>query len=328
MLGLLLAAGTAAAQGGRLEVHYIDVGQGDAALVRCPNGAGHMVIDGGELSSRYPNSAEQFKAYITRELPNPPQRINVVVASHPHSDHIGSLEWLLQTYTVGTYVDNGAKAEAQTWVRLDKLVRQRVKDGKLEYVNGKKKEFTEVDFCPDVKVEVIAPWAIKNLTDANDRSVFVRLTYKNTAFLFVGDAHMAAEDVLLSLPDEQRNKLAVDVLKVGHHGSRTSTGAKFVGAVSPRLAVISSGRRDVGTNASHKHPRWQTVQTLLDHFKQLDKTGKQHGPSGRIWVFDTEWGQRQRRRGLCVTPKDGSVIVRSDGAQIDVAAEDCRPQAQ
>ena len=328
-LAVLLPA-AAGAQNGRLEVHYIDVGQGDASLVRCPDGRRHLLIDSGELNFRYPHSADQFQAYLSQEFANRARRIDVVVASHPHSDHISSLEWVLQNFAVGTYIDNGQKFDSPTWARLDKLVRQRVKKGQLEYVNGRTKEFTEVAFCPQVKLEVMAPWAVKSLSDTNDRSVIVRLTYRATSFLFVGDAHKAAEDVLLgSLSDEQRAKLDVDVLKVGHHGSETSSGAKFVSAVSPTVAIMSSGKRDVGTNRKFKHPRWATVQTFLDHFRQLDKTDHRHPLNDRIWVFDSDgdaWSQRQRRRGLCVTPKDGTVVLKSDGSLIEVAADACRPQ--
>ena len=328
-LVVLLDPARAAAQppAPRLEVHYIDVGQGDATLVRCPDNLGHMIIDSGELNSKYPHSADMFQAYINREFATRPKRIDVVVASHPHSDHIGSLEWLLQNFTVGTYVDNGQKGDTATWSRLDKLVRQRVKNGQLQYVNGKKKEFTEVDFCPGVKLEVMAPWAIKNLSDTNDRSVLVRLTFLQRAFLWVGDAHKTAENLLLTkLSDEQRARLDVDVLKVGHHGSLTSTGAGFVNTVSPAVVVVSAGTREVGSNATFKHPRWTTMQTLLDYFKQVDKTDHLHPAADRIWVFETEWGQRQRRRGLCLTAKDGSIVIRSDGNKIDVAADACRPQ--
>ena len=325
----VLAAAPARAQSGRLEVHYIDVGQGDAILVRCPDGGHHMVIDSGELNFRYPHSADQFQAYLNQQFANLPRRIDVVVASHPHSDHISSLEWVFQNFAVGTYVDNGQKFDSPTWARLDKLVRQRVKDGQLEYVNAKKKAFGDLELCADVQLEVMAAWALKDLSDTNDRSVIARLTYRATSFLFVGDAHKAAEDVLMSLlPEEQRAKLDVDVLKVGHHGSATSSDPRFVSAVSPTVAVISSGKKEVGTNGTFKHPRSVTVQTLLDHFKQLDSADHRHpATNDRIWVFNSDegsWNQRQRRRGLCVTAKDGTVVLKSDGAQIEVLAAGCR----
>ena len=324
---VLLAAVSAGAQDARLEVHYIDVGQGDAILVRCPDNKHHLLIDSGELNSKYPKSADQFQAYLTKEFADRPLKINIVVASHPHSDHIGSLEWLLQKFTVGTYIDNGQKYDTALWARLDKLVRQRVKKGELEYVNGKKTEFTEVEFCPEVKLEVMAPWALKDLSDPNSRSVIVRLTYGEKSFLFVGDAHKDAEKVLLDkLSDEQQAKLDVDVLKVGHHGSETSSGAQFVSAVSPAVAVISSGKKETGSNKKYKHPRWATVQTFLNHFKQLDKNDHRHSANDSIWVFDSDWGQRQRRRGLCVTAKDGTVVVKSDGRELEVSAAGCRPQ--
>lgn len=195
------------------------------------------------------------------------------------------------------------------------LRRKLVKQGRLNYVNGKKNSLDEIDFCPKVKMRIVEPWAMKDLSDTNDRSVGVWLKYRETSFLLVGDMEAAAEQVLLDeLDDADRKMLKVDVLKVGHHGSDTSSTARFVKAVSPEHAIISSGQKEVGTNVGYKHPRLSTVRTFNDTFSDRDE-------NGRVWAYDKaneRWRQQARREGLWVTTKDGSVGVTSDGEKIRV----------
>ena len=93
----------AASGGGKLEVHVIDVGQGDAILIRCPDGHHQMLIDSGD--TRYPGSSQKFKAYLTANQ-STSDAIEVVVASHPHTDHIGNMAWVLDNYQVDLYVDS------------------------------------------------------------------------------------------------------------------------------------------------------------------------------------------------------------------------------
>lgn len=309
----------------RLEVRFIDVGQADAILVRCPDGEHYLLIDAGD--TRYPGSSAAFRAYLLREFEGKPKpwKIALVIASHPHADHIGSMQWVLENFDVETFVDNGQKFESTTWVNLDRVRRKQVERAELTYVNGKEVGRAELEFCPDplVTVEILVPWAIRSLSDTNDRSVIVRLTYKDTSFLFVGDAEAHAEEVMLALEEELRQKLDVDVLKVGHHGSDTSSTSEFVVAVSPELAVVSSGKKGVGTNARYKHPRFSTLLTYTNWLKNRD--GDAHPPNGRVWAFDAvrgRWRQHTRRAGLWMTPKDGTVIVRSDGETLALELEE------
>lgn len=303
---------------GLLEVHYIDVGQADAILVRCPDGEHYLLIDSGD--TRYPGSSDAFRAYLQQEFSDKPKpwQLAVVVASHPHADHIGSMQWVLEKFEVDTYVDNGQHYDSAMFGRLNKLRIKLVKDGKLDYIDGKKTPFAELDFCshPDIHAQIFVPWAVRDLSDTNDRSVLVRLTYGNTSFLFTGDAEAHAEEVLLNdLEEEQRDKLDVDILKAGHHGSDTSSTAEFVAAVSPEEAiVVSSGKKGVGTNSRYKHPRFSTLRTFADWFRNSDK--EKHKLDGRVWAFDAKsrrWRQHTRRHGLWVTPKDGTVIIRANG---------------
>jgi competence protein ComEC len=313
---LLVSVAPRAAADEPLRATFLDVGQGDAILVACPDGEPHLLIDSGD--TRYPGSASAFKEAMNKVFEHRPKKLDVVVASHPHTDHIGSMKWVLENFEVGTYVDNGQKVDTTIFGDLEKVRRKLTKSGKLTYVNGRQTSFTPLDLCPDVTLELIEPWAVQpSLSDTNDRSVAVRLTYKKTAFLFVGDIHEKAEKVMLNGFDEQqRADLNVDVLKVGHHGSDTSSSPAFIQAVSPVIAVVSCGKRDVGTNAGYKHPRVSTVRAYDDWFAF---SAAEHPPNGAVWAYDADqdtWRSTSRRRGLWVTTKDGTVTVESDGMSV------------
>jgi beta-lactamase superfamily II metal-dependent hydrolase len=310
-----------------LEAHFISVGQADAILVRCPDTKTYMLIDSGDI--RYPGSSKQFQEYLKKEFSGKTQRLSVAVASHVHADHTGSMKWVLENFAVGTYVDNGDKSEKAGWGQLEKLKNKLVKQGKMRYVNGKKVGAAEIDVCPggSVTMDIMVPWTFGKLTDPNDRSVVVRLTHKNISFLFVGDAEDPAEAIMLTkMDDSLRKKLDVDVLKVGHHGSDTSSTMKFVMAVSPQVAVISSGEKNVGTNVRYKHPRFSTIDTYSSWFANADKgkSSPQHPDNGKVWAYDKDkntWRQHVRPKGLWLTIADGTVIVKSDGNRVDVVTK-------
>lgn len=313
LMAVALAAG-AVASNGDLAVHFIDVGQADAILVCCPHGTHHMLIDAAD--TKYPRSSTAFREYMREHFSNErqPWPLDLVISTHPHNDHVGNMEWVLQTFDVVTYVDNGHKYDTALYGRLEKLRRKQVQNGDIEYVNGKVDSFTEVDFCSlsDVTVRIIAPWAVSSLSDTNDRSVVVALTYDDATFLFVGDAHEKAEKVMLNdFDSNDRELLNAEVLKVGHHGSNTSSSTAFINLVSPQLAVVSVGKKGVGTNAHHKHPRLSTMRRYADWFRNLSTE-----TDGRVWAYDDNaerWRQHTRRDGLLATVKDGTVVVTTDG---------------
>ena len=319
----LLACESGRAQHSSIDVRFLSIGQGDATLIHCPNDH-YILIDAAD--TRYPQSSKLFRSAMEQEFQGKPRKLDLAVGSHAHADHLGSMQWVLENFEVNTYVDNGDKAETSLWSKLDKVRKKLLKQGKLEYINAKTAGSAEISVCPgaDVSVEVFSPWSFsKKLTDPNDRSVVVRLTHGQISFLFVGDAHDNAEGVMLTQMDEKlRHDLAADVLKVGHHGSDTSSTAAFVMAVRPRMAVISSGKKDVGTNVQYKHPRASTLVTYTNWLKTTDKTLYTGSPfpSGKVWAFDNDKGWRQFARpdGLWLTTVDGDILVTSDGKKLDV----------
>lgn len=303
-----------------LQVTFMDVGQGDAILVTCPDGEHHLLIDAGD--SRYPGSADHFRSQLARSFPGGTPRLDLVVATHSHADHIGSMEWVLTNCSVGTYLDNGdPSSETAPAGRLRRLVRRLATSGKLRHLTAAETSFARVDFCPSVTNRILSPWSVqRKLSGPNDRSVAVRLDGGGVSFLFVGDLGGDAETAMLErFTPEQRALLRADVLKVGHHASHTSSRPELILAVSPRLAVVSVGQKGTGTNVRYRHPRLSTVRNYLDWFRHQGPGVE--SPGGMIAAYDTTgrvWRQEHRPAGMWLTVADGTVTVSAEGGRLTV----------
>ncbi|MBE6777807.1 MAG: MBL fold metallo-hydrolase [Ruminococcaceae bacterium] len=216
---------------GTLEVHYIDVGNADCILLI--QGEKTMLIDAGERGD-----ADEILDYLRQEGV---QRLDLVIATHAHADHIGSMDRIIKEMPVGqflmAFMPEGEEPTSAVYTRM------------LEALADKKIEVTEV-LPGDVysfgaaKVHILGP--VNESNDCNAMSVVARVDYGKHRFLFTGDAEEAAEmDILQTGAD-----LKADVLKVGHHGSRTGTCAPFLEAVKPEYAVITCGE---GNSYGHPH---------------------------------------------------------------------------
>jgi competence protein ComEC len=228
---------------GKLVVRFLDIGQGDCQLIQLPDG-GVILIDSGD---RGKPTVALLKQYGVNE-------IELVIASHPHADHIGELRDVLRDFRVKEFWDAGFTGNA-TKTYIDMLTE--IKTQKVKLVTPKRGLTRQFG---DVQLEVLSPPAQFIDDHTNNASIVVRLTYGNKRFLFSGDAEIAAwKDMLAS----ERDKLRADVLKAAHHGSSNGTTREILDAVNPSIYTISCA---VGNDYHHPHPR---VVNLLERNRDI-----------------------------------------------------------
>lgn len=216
-----------------IKVHYIDVGQGDSELVELPNGE-KLLIDAGPS----PRAVTDYLDGLSVS------RIDYVVATHPHSDHIGGMKDVLDEYDIGKmYMPNVVHTSSAFAKTVDEI-----EDENIPLYTAK--AGTTILDKDGIKVQIISP-SKEKYDNLNNYSAVVKITYGKTRFLFMGDAEKEVESAL------NASDVRADVLKVGHHGSKTSSSAQFIKNVSPKHAVISCGEGN-----SYGHPHGETLKTL------------------------------------------------------------------
>ena len=210
------SASPSAAPAGNLKVHFIYVGQGDAAFIEFPDGQ-TMLIDAGPAEQ-----GANVVAYIN-QLGY--KKIDYVVGTHPHTDHIGGLIDVLNTFDVGSIYMPGATADNKTYADLTQLIQ----------VKGIPLAAAKKGVVIKTGVAMIIAPVNENSSEMNDNSAVVRLAYGDTNFLFMGDASKNVEQ-------ELTGDISADVLKVGNHGSSYASSPEFIAKVNPKIAVITSGK--------------------------------------------------------------------------------------
>ena len=223
--------------GDTLRVNYIDVGQGDSIFIQLPNKE-TMLIDAGEAYE-----ADNVINYLNNLGI---KKIDYVVGTHPHTDHIGGLEEFINTFDVGSIYMPKVSSNSKTFEDLLTTISNKglkVKTAKSGVV---------VLSEDNLKLEFIAPNS-DNYSNLNNYSAVLKLTYLDNTFLFMGDAETLSEDEITSDVD-------ADVIKVGHHGSDSSSSVEFVKKVSPEYAIIM-----VGEDNSYNHP----YQSIIDRYESV-----------------------------------------------------------
>jgi competence protein ComEC len=256
---------------GLLRVTFLDVGQGDAALVDLPNGEAILVDAGGLVGSPI-DTGERVIAPVLRARRR--RSLRAVIVSHPHPDHFMGLRAALAGIRVEELWDTGEAAESAPPVDPDRPVSPFGPQAYLGIVAELTARGTRVrrpsSLCKvhemgGVEVSVLAPCpGFSPLRDTNDNSFVVRFRLGERSVLFVGDAEHGTEK---SLVETRSAELHADVLKVGHHGSRSSTRSSFLDAVAPSFAVISCGVRN-----RYGHPHVSTLETLATRPLRLFRT--------------------------------------------------------
>ncbi|MGN2337730.1 ComEC/Rec2 family competence protein [Clostridium cagae] len=233
-------------------VHYIDVGQGDAALIQVNNI--NMLIDSGPKESR--NKILDYLQSLNIK------KINYIVATHPHEDHIGNMAKIIKTY--GLYKFYAPKIE-NTTSTFEKMI-DALKDKNLK-INVIKKDTNSIDLGKNTDVTIFSP--IKDSYDnINNYSPVIKIQYGDTSFLFTGDAEKEVENEILL---DSNNNIRSDVIKIGHHGSSTSSSKSFIEKVNPSIAIIS-----VGADNKFNHPNKSTIDCLTKNNIKIYQTNKEN----------------------------------------------------
>ena len=219
----------------------IDVGQGDSALITTPNGK-HVLIDTGPLES---------EEKLIRHLDSHGVKtLDYLVLTHPHADHIGGAAEVLYGCEVKNILMPNVSANTPSFTKLLDAIAAEKQRGCKVYAAVAGDEYT-LDGCT---VTILAPSALDR-EDLNNSSVVLRFSYGDISALFTGDAEAKEEERML----EEGGNVKCDILKLGHHGSSTSTTAAFLDAASPSLALISCGK-----NNDYGHPHAETLRSLRE----------------------------------------------------------------
>lgn len=246
---------------GRLTIHFLDIGQGDSEFIELPDGK-TMLIDAGE--SEYGDDVVNYIKNLGYS------KIDYLVTTHPHADHIGGMTKVVQSFSIGAVYMPNATTTTQTFSYLLTAI----KSAGLTITTAK--AGVEIFNSNGVSANIIAPNRA-SYDDLNNYSAVIKLTYSKNSFLFMGDAEELSENQITA-------DIKADVLKVGHHGSNSSSGQAFLNKVTPKYAVIS-----VGEGNDYGHP----AQTTLDKLNSV----------GTV-IYRTD--------------KDGTVVFKSDGTNIAV----------
>lgn len=234
---------------GTLEVHYIDVGQGDATLIKC--GSHAMLIDGGNN-----NKGTTVQLYLKKQGV---ESLDYVIGTHPDADHIGGLDVIVYKYNCEKVIMPDYEKDTKTYQELVDVIHD--KNMKITYpVVGEQYALGEAKFT------IIAPNSNSYGGNANDYSVAILLEYGKNRFLFTGDAEETSEAEMLTNGID----ISADVYKVAHHGSRSASTQEFLNAVHPKYAVISCGEGN-----SYGHPHAEVLNRLRSMGVEVFRTDEQ-----------------------------------------------------
>lgn len=230
---------------GELKVHFIDVGQADSILIQQGNSS--MLIDAGNNED-----SETVKSYIASQGI---KKLDYVIGTHPHEDHIGGLDYVINSFEIGNIYMPKTTSTTKTFKDV------------INSIQVKKMQITTPQPGDSFKLgqadcKILAPNS-DSYEDANNYSIVIKVTFGNNTFMFTGDAEALSEKEMINKGFDVK----ADVLKVGHHGSSSSTSDEFLKKVSPKYAVIS-----VGKDNDYGHPHKETMAKLKNSGISLYRT--------------------------------------------------------
>lgn len=249
---------------GTLTVAFLDVGQGDAIFIESPTGK-QIILDGGPDGS--------VLSRIGALMPFYDRSIDMLIVSNPDKDHFAGFIDVLKNYQVGEIMEPGTVSQTATYHVFENMVREKNVPDVLA------RRGMVIDLGGGAHLDILFPDRDVSGVSINEGSIVVKLTYGNTSFLLEGDAPKNIENYLVGLDGKN---LDVDVLKLGHHGSKTSSGDTLLSVTSPKYAIISAGLHN-----KYGHP----------HKEVLERLAKYNIPA-------------------LGTYKDGTIVFESDGERL------------
>lgn len=258
---------------GWLTVSFLDVGQGDAIFIDAPNG-NQVLIDGG--------ASRNILREISKVIPFYDRKIDVLIATHPDADHIGGLNDVVERFKTDVFIEPGVESDTPVYIELKK----RVANKKIRTIEAR--SGMVIDLGSGASIEIIYPVLDPRGMETNTASIVGRLKYGTIKFLLTGDSPKNIEDYLVAKIEKSCGEIEVnqcesniirsDVLKVGHHGSNTSTSENFVKTVNPKYAIISAGKDN-----RYGHPHQEVIENLTSNKVEILNTAE----LGRI-IFKTD----------------------------------------
>lgn len=240
---------------GEAKIWYLDVGQADSMLLQLPNGNEweYVLIDAG--------TGQTEEALVSWLQEQGVTDITAVIATHPHEDHIGGMDTVLEAIPVESLYMPEVKESLTPTTRCYEQMLDAAEAQQVQAVKGQ--SGVTVYEEDGVKLELVGPEPQKEYDDLNEYSLVAKLTVGGKSFLFTGDSSEQAEADMIEAGED----LKADVLKIGHHGSSTATTKAFLQAVNPQVAVISCGKDN-----SYGHPHEETMQRLQEKAMTIYRT--------------------------------------------------------
>lgn len=227
-------------RGDLLTVTFLNIGQGDAIFMQAPNG-NQVLVDAGP--------SKTVLRELGKVMPFYDRTIDVMIVTNPDTDHMAGFIDVLQRYEVSYALESGTISNTSTYKELS----NKMNDEDLTKLLARRGMVILIDAKRSIYLQVLFPDRDVSGINRNDGSIMMKLVYGKTSFMFTGDAPVKMERYLISLEDDLKST----ILKVGHHGSKTSTSIEFARAVSPELAVISAGK-----NNRYGHPHKEVISVL------------------------------------------------------------------
>ncbi|MEZ4200194.1 MAG: ComEC/Rec2 family competence protein [Candidatus Paceibacterota bacterium] len=252
-----------ACHAGQLCVAFLDVGQGDAIFIQSPTGT-QMLIDGGRGSA----VLRELGAVMSAR----DRTIDYIVATHPDADHVGGLHDVLERYAIEHVIRTENESDTPVWHAVEEAIRE--EGARVTYARRGQR----IDLGAGAVAEVFFPEGDMSESESNTASIILKLTYGEHSWLLTGDAPKGIEEYLVLTEGQHLKSTA---LKVGHHGSRTSTSELFLDEVEPQYAVISSGKDN-----QYGHPHVEVTDLLFNKHIETYSTAE----VGRVtfWSDGTE----------------------------------------